>query len=201
MARKTSGRVETVGKILEVVMKDKAMYEKSSGGLTVSGGDPVFQPKFSIALLKEAKKRGLHTAVETCGCTNWEVLREILEHTDFLLFDIKAIDSRAHLEGTGADNRFIMENAKNAALMSSLTMRVRVPLIPGYNDSEYSIDQIARFITEEIGLPAESLSLLKYNKYMESKYERLDRGAQLKRLEPQSDEYFEKLNEIIRRRI
>lgn len=196
-ARKISGRVATVDEILDVVVKDRAMYEKSSGGLTVSGGDPVFQPEFTVALLKEAKKRGLHTAVETCGYTSWETLKEILEHTDHLLYDIKSVNERAHKIGTGVSNRRILENAKNAARLGHLTMQVRTPLIPGFNDSEEHIAQVADFVTGELGLPAGNLSLLKYNKYMEGKYESLDRGAQLIRLEPQSDEYFERLNAII----
>ena len=196
-ARKQEGKLMTVDEVMAVVMKDKAMYKTSGGGLTLSGGDPVMQPKFSEALLKKSKESGLHNAVETCGHTSWEVLESLLRHTDYLFYDIKSTDSQKHKLGTGFDNKLILENAKKAARMAR-DMHVRCPMIPGFNDTPEDVAATVRFVTKELGLPAERFTLLRYNKYAEGKYERLDRDDETPHYEPQTPEYMSQLESVIR---
>jgi pyruvate formate lyase activating enzyme len=195
-ARVIEGRYMTVGEIMDVVLKDRKMYEKNSGGLTLSGGDATMQPDFSAALLQSAKAHGLHTVIETCGYTKWEVLERLLRSTDFLFYDIKTLDSERHREGTGFGNELILENAVNAAKMMP-EMHVRCPMIPRFNDSKEDVDALARFVTEELKLPAENFTILRYNKYAEDKYARLDRDEGRTLFEPQSPEYMEMLNAVI----
>jgi len=181
---------------MAIVIKDKAMYKTSGGGITLSGGEPSMQPEFARALLSKSREMGLNTALETCGHVSWDVLKSLLEFTDFLLFDIKMMDSRRHRAGTGRGNELVLENARRAAALD-LTMTVRSPMIPGFNDSKDDVEAIARFVTDGLGLPAGRLSLLRYNKYAEGKYERLDRDDERPRFEPQSQEYFDELVSIV----
>ena len=195
-ARKLEGRSTTADEVMAIVIKDKAMYKTSGGGITLSGGEPSMQPEFARALLSKSREMGLNTALETCGHVSWDVLKSLLEFTDFLLFDIKMMDSRRHRAGTGRGNELVLENARRAAALD-LTMTVRSPMIPGFNDSKDDVEAIARFVTDGLGLPAGRLSLLRYNKYAEGKYERLDRDDERPRFEPQSQEYFDELVSIV----
>jgi pyruvate formate lyase activating enzyme len=187
-----------VDDIVTVVLKDRAMYNKSGGGLTLSGGEPTMQPEFSLALLRACREEGLHTAIETCGQTKWERLRELLHYTDYLFYDIKTLDSEKHRKGAGTGNERILENARKAAQIETLHMHVRSPMIPGYNDSKEDVTTIARFVTEELGLRSDRYTILRYNKYAEGKFSRLGRTAEQIHLEPQPVEYIESLNDIIR---
>jgi len=196
-ARKLEGTAITPEEVMAVVMKDKAMYKTSGGGITLSGGDPVMQPQFSLALLKKSKENGLHTAMETCGYTKWENLENLLKYTDYLFYDIKTIDREHHKTGTGCDNQLILENAIKAVAVVR-DMHVRCPMIPGFNDTEESVASIAKFVSKELRLPAERFTLLRYNKYAEGKYERLDRENEMPLLEPQATEYMVGLESIIR---
>ena len=195
-ARKLEGKLMTADEVMATVMKDKAIYKTSGGGITLSGGDPTMQPEFALALLRKSRGSGLNTALETCGHTSWDVLKSLLEYTDFLLFDIKTMDSQRHRTGTGHGNELILENAKKASALD-LAMTVRSPMIPGFNDSKEDVEAIARFVTSELMLPAGRLSLLRYNKYAEGKYERLDRDNERPRFEPQPQEYMDELTAIL----
>jgi pyruvate formate lyase activating enzyme len=153
------------------VMKDRKFYERSGGGVTLSGGDPMAQPKFSLALLKQCKEAGLNTAIETCGYTSWGVMEKLLEFTDLVLFDIKCLDSEKHKKATGKSNRRILDNVRKVARCKPL--RIRIPVIPGFNDSPEEIGEIVRFARSELGCT--NVDLMTYNKMGESKYERLNR--------------------------
>lgn len=195
-ARKLSGTEMTVGEIVGVVLKDLKFYETSGGGVTLSGGEPTFQPEFALTILEACKKSGLHTAIETCGYTSWEVLERFLECTDLVLFDIKHMDNEAHKEGTGISNEKILENAAKVAKVKA--MRVRVPLIPDFNDSEQDVRKIAAFAAT---LPNEvEIDLLAYNPLGEGKYESLGRGI-VEHKEVQDEEYVENLREVARREL
>ncbi|MBI2907608.1 MAG: glycyl-radical enzyme activating protein [Chloroflexi bacterium] len=170
-ARRLVGKYLSVAEIMHEVMKDRKFYENSGGGMTLSGGEPTAQPKFCYALLREAKRQGLHTALDTCGCVRWATLEKILSYVDLVLFDIKHLVAAKHREATGRSNALILENAKKVARLKA--MRIRVPLIPGFNDSVEDIGATARFVRSELG-PVE-IDLLPYNKMGEVKFERLDR--------------------------
>jgi pyruvate formate lyase activating enzyme len=188
------GREMTVDEVLEEVLRDKAFYDNSGGGITLSGGDPIMQPEFSLQLLRKCKEQGLHTVIETCGFTSWLTLKELLDHTDLILYDIKCLNPIKHQTTTGKHNRLILENAKKIA--KSKAMKVRVPLVPGFNDSVEDIRAILNFVKQKLKLGSEEIELLPYNKLGEGKYDRLDREGSRPSLEPQSEEHIRML-EII----
>lgn len=190
-ARQLSGEYMTVDEVMEEVLKDVVFYKNSGGGVTLSGGDPIAQSGFALAILKRCKEAGLHTALETCGYARWSTMEKLLKYTDLVLFDIKHMDAARHREGTGKPNSIILRNARRIAKLKPL--RVRVPLIPGFNDSAEHIRQLAKFVREKLGLV--DIDLLPYNKLGEVKHERLDRERP--HLETQNEEYVQELQAII----
>ncbi|MEZ6852810.1 glycyl-radical enzyme activating protein [Halodesulfovibrio aestuarii] len=176
------GRYMTVDEVMDEVERDRHFYETSNGGVTFSGGEPTMQSEFLIECLHEAHRRGLHTAIETCAMTTPEVFRNVLEHTDLVLTDIKHMDSRQHKLLTGAHNEQILENIAAAAAMGK-TLRIRVPLIPGCNDSAENIEETAKFVAS-LGSAVESLDILPYHRLGEPKWEQLDRTYPLLGVEP-----------------
>ncbi|MGI5935987.1 MAG: glycyl-radical enzyme activating protein [Oscillospiraceae bacterium] len=193
-ARTVAGQEMEAREILQVVLRDRAMYKNSGGGLTLSGGELTMQPGFSLELLRLAKEEGLHTVIETCGFCKWEILKSLLEYTDLVYYDIKCLDPEKHRQGTGVDNALILENAKKAAETANLV--VRIPLIPGYNDSNEEVAALARYARDVLNLAGDQVELLKYNNLGESKLEHLGRGNELKALNPQTDERFEELKQL-----
>lgn len=194
-ARKLAGKCLTVDEVIQEVVRDGKFYENSGGGLTLSGGEPTAQPEFALALLENCKDLGIHTVLETCGYASWPALEQLLEYTDLVLYDIKCVDNKRHYGATGKSNELILENAKRTAQTNP--MIVRVPMVPGFNDSKDEVLQIASFVKEELG-PIE-IELLRYNKWGEIKYERL--GRKSASLEEQEDDYFEELNNIVRKEL
>ena len=195
-ARKLSGTMMTVGEVVKEVLKDQKFFKSSGGGVTISGGEATFQPEFAIAILRECKKSGLHTAIETCGYTSWEVLERFFECTDLVLFDIKHIDNEAHKKGTGMSNEKILENAAKMANIKAI--RIRVPLIPGFNDSEQDIRMIAAYTAT---LPNEvEVDLLAYNPLGEGKFESLGKGS-VEHKEVQDEEHIKNLREMVKSEI
>ncbi len=169
------GRKATVEEILTEVQKDAVFYQRSSGGLTLSGGEPTAQPGFLLALLEEAEKKYINTAMETCGYAPYDVLREAAAHLDTLIFDIKHVDPAAHKKGTGVDNAPIIDNLKKLSReLADLPILVRTPVIPGFNDSEAVINAICDLVAS---LPGRQISyeMLPYHRLGTQKYAQLGR--------------------------
>lgn len=163
----------SVDEILAIVERDSAFYSRSGGGLTVSGGEPLMQAEFVAALLKEAKRRRIHTAMETCGCADWSKLESVCRYLDSLLFDIKTIDPRQHREFTGADNDIILDHLPNLRRsFPNLDILARTPLIPGFNDSREAVAAIVDYVRRIPGIRHE---LLPYHRMGQSKYQFLGR--------------------------
>ncbi len=127
------GRERSVEDVLRVVMQDKAFYENSGGGMTLSGGEPMFRFEFALALAKAAKEQGLHVAMETCGEASAAAYAAIFPYIDLFLFDYKETDPMRHKAYTGRDNTRILDNLArlNAA---GAEIVLRCPVIPGLND-------------------------------------------------------------------
>jgi len=132
-AKRICGREMTPDAVMHEVVKDSVFYSHSGGGLTLSGGEPLFQPDFAIELLRRAKAAGIHTALETCGFARADVVQEAAEYTDLFLYDYKETDSAMHRAFTGADNAVILENLQRLDEMGK-DIILRCPIIPGYND-------------------------------------------------------------------
>lgn len=132
-ALSVSGEVVSTQKILEEIKKDEVFYNTSGGGVTVSGGEPLFQPKFTAEILRLAKENGIHTAIETCGYASKTALLTVLKYCDYVLFDIKETDEENHLKFTGVSQKPILENLKTINDMK-IPFLIRLPIIPGLND-------------------------------------------------------------------
>lgn len=158
------------GDVLDAVEKDKLFYDQSGGGLTISGGEPTSRFEFSLALLKGAKKRGINTALDTCGYLPWEKLETLLGYADLVLYDLKHLDPKAHKDFTGRDNTLILENANKVA-EKGIPMRIRVPVIPGRNDTVKALAKTAEFVAE-LDKKGEvvAVDLLPYHPYAGAKY-------------------------------
>ncbi len=132
-ALEMSGAPMTVEEILAEVMKDKAFYDNSGGGMTVSGGEPLFHPAFTLSLLRAAKEKGLHTCIETSGFADWADVEALIPYVDLFLWDVKETDAALHKQYTGVDNARILENLHRLDAAGA-KMVLRCPVIPGCND-------------------------------------------------------------------
>lgn len=170
-AREIAGKEMTVEEIMTEIEKDRVFYEESSGGVTFSGGEPLFQPAFLINLLKKCKENGVNTAIETCGYSSWETLLSVSKYTDLFLFDIKVMDEQSHRKFTGVSNKMILENLKRLS-SNHRNILVRIPVVPGVNDSIENINKTAEFVSS---LGIKEVHLLPFHKGGVEKYRRLRR--------------------------
>ena len=189
-SRRLAGREATVDEVIGEALRDSKFYESSGGGLTLSGGEPSRQADFSLELLRRSKKEGLHTALDTCGAASWKTMETLLEYTDLVLYDVKCLDAAAHRKATGKSNGLILENLRKIA--KSRQTWIRVPLVPGFNDSEEEVRAIVTFVRREVG--PTRIDLHRYNPLGEEKYARLDRECAP--LAPQPEEYIKKLRQL-----
>ncbi|MEZ0536468.1 glycyl-radical enzyme activating protein [Caldicellulosiruptoraceae bacterium PP1] len=137
------GQKMSVYDIIDIVMKDKEYYDTSGGGLTLSGGEPLYQFEFALEILKKAKEHNISTCVETSGYTNKENLKNILPFVDIFLYDYKVTNSKKHKYLTGNDNRLIIENL-DYLYNKGCKIILRFPLIPGVNDDEEHLEAISK---------------------------------------------------------
>ena len=170
-ARRLVGNFMTPEMVVSEVLKDVVFYKNSGGGITLSGGEPTAQPEFALAVLKKSKEAGLHTTLDTCGYAPWPVMEKLLEYTDLFLYDIKCLDAKKHRQATGKSNQIILQNAKRIAQFKPI--RVRIPLIKGFNDSVQEVLEIGQFAEAELGVT--DIDLHPYNELGEIKYEWLNR--------------------------
>ncbi len=161
------GRPMSVEEVLDEVLADAVFYDVSGGGLTLSGGDPVAQPDFSLALLRAAKARGLATAIESCLYLSTATLLDFLPVTDLFLADLKAVDPVLHQRGTGFDNALILRNLWELA-DAGARMKVRLPLIPGHTATRENVEAVAAFVRSLRG--DIELELLNFNPLARDKY-------------------------------
>ncbi|MGA3014760.1 MAG: glycyl-radical enzyme activating protein [Bacteroidales bacterium] len=165
-ALKIGGYKITIEDLMKIVQRDR-QYWGSTGGITLTGGEPFIQPEFAHALLQRCHQSFIHTAVETCGNIPWRNLEPSLEYTDWILFDLKHMDDKSHLQMTGAGNKLILENARRLAAKYKGRLVFRMPVIPGFNDNDKNIKQLANFMNsirkDEINiLPLHHLGREKY---------------------------------------
>ncbi len=193
-AKEICGKEYLVDEVFKEVVKDKAYYETSNGGVTFSGGECMLQIDFLCEILKMCKENDIHTAVDTAGCVSWEHFEKILPYTDLFLYDIKCMDADAHKKWVGADNTLILENLKKL-LKSGVDIWVRIPVIPGVNDSIDEMKKIKSFFDEN-GYP-EKVELLPYHAMGEHKYSAIGKDAEVFSV-PDKDkmEEFKKLFEV-----
>lgn len=175
-AREICGKEYTVDEVIREILKDKAFYDNSDGGVTFSGGECMLQIDFLEEILKECKKNGIHTAVDTAGHVPFGCFERILPYTDLFLYDVKCFDSKKHKDYTGVSNELILSNLKRL-LESGKNVWIRIPIIPTVNDTEEEMLTIKTFLSS-CGMP-EKVELLPYHAMGEHKYAAIGKEAQI----------------------
>jgi pyruvate formate lyase activating enzyme len=166
-----SGTRMNVDDVMKEVRKDALFYANSDGGVTFGGGEPVAGGDFLLDLLRACRDEAFHTCVDTCGSCSRERFDKIVALTDLFLFDCKCMDSEQHKRLTGQDNALILANLR-AALASKTRTRIRVPLMPGLNDSDDNIGAMAAFLRE---FKVRDVDVMPYHAFGRNKYAALCR--------------------------
>lgn len=202
-AKQFGSREYTVEDVLDTVMPEKIFFDNSGGGVTFSGGECLSHPEFMTEVLSALHSAGIHTAVDTCGAVPLSTIISVLPYADLFLYDIKKMNPEEHLRFTGMSNEGILSNLKYLC-ENNANIIIRIPLIPGYTDSEEDIEATASFIENELGNRIIRCELLPYNKLAESKYGNKTIWTDytlgeypLEELEPQSGEYIKVLAGIM----
>ena len=196
-ARRLFGEVVSAEEVVHEAEKDSAFYHRSGGGVTLSGGEPTMQPEFATEILKGSLELGFHTAIETCGYVDWEILDKILAYLDLIYIDIKHMSSDRHKELTGVGNKLILENIKRIdEADAKLPLIVRIPVIPDVNDSAENIRKTAEFAGRLKRV--ERIELLPYHRYGLLMYRVLFRDYTLQKVGVPSEEHLNDLKNIIR---
>ena len=179
------GRTETVEAVLEEVLRDCAFYQNSGGGLTVSGGEPLMQSEFLLALLKGAKAAGLHTCIETCGYASQETIRKVAQYTDLFLFDVNETEEERHRKLTGVPFASILENLK---LLDSLGAKIilRCPLVPEINVRDAHLAEIARIAASLEHV--QEVNVMAYHRLGNGKYDALGKQNKMSGREAMTEE-------------
>lgn len=169
------GNSMTAEQVVDIAERESAFYRHGGGGLTLSGGEPFMQGEFAVEILREAKRRRINTAAETCGCCDTDILRQAAALLDEVMFDVKFLDEKKHIRYTGGSNRMILRNLEMLfEEFPNLHKHIRTPVIPGVNDNEEDIGAIADFLK---GRKNFTYELLPYHRFGERKYTMLGRSC------------------------
>ena len=191
------GKQVTAGDILKAVQDDAPFYRFEEGGMTFSGGEALAQPDFVEAVCRLIRQEGISTAVETCAHLPYEFLARTIPLLDYVMIDVKHIDSDAHRRGTGVGNELILENIRRLrADFPHMDLTLRTPVIPGFNDSEEAVAGMAAFAGS---LPNVRYELLPYHRLGESKYVKLGRDYSFQDISSPSAERMARLRGVASR--
>lgn len=195
--KKIIGRDVTVREVMKDVMKDEDYYRTTGGGLTLSGGECLCQADFSAALLRAAKENGITTAIESAATLSYDKIEKLLPYLDTYLMDIKHTNPEKHEKFTGRRNEIVLENAMKVARSGQCELIVRVPVIPGFNNTPEEISGIATFAATLPGV--KEIDLLPYHRLGQDKYTGLGREYKLDGIPPMEQDYLEKLLKVAER--
>lgn len=169
------GKRLSVSDVMAEAIKDEIFYFASGGGVTFGGGEPFYQVEFLRSLLKACQARGINTAIETCGVVDNATFTDVIETVDHVLMDLKHTDEKKHMEWVGGSCETVKKNWETLAKLKK-NVTCRIPVIPGFNDTVYEIEQIAKFVGS-IGIT--EINLLAYHNFGEGKYDGLNRVYQM----------------------
>jgi len=169
-ARALVGREMTVEEVMKEIRADASFFNQSGGGVTFSGGEPLLQHEFLLALLETCRMEGIHTTVDTTGFTSATILKSIEENTDLFLYDLKLFNDAMHREYTGVSNQIIFQNLKLLADWNKKVV-IRIPLIPSLNDDEENIRALGAFVASLQKI--QEIHLLPYHRSGIDKYQRI----------------------------
>ena len=192
-ALEIKGRAVSAGTLADEAVRLKPFFRRSGGGVTLSGGEPMLQAEFTHAVAALCRAAEIHVAMETTGHVAWAKLKRMTRIVDLFLYDLKHADPEQHRVFTGVDNRLILANLRRLA-KAGADVIVRVPLIPGHNDSAEDVRAITRLAREH---GARKLTLLPYNPATAGKYAWLRRRCPLKGAQRQSGEEIARLTEVV----
>ena len=194
-ARELVGHEMTVSEAMAEIEKDIPFFDESGGGATFSGGEPLLQPDFLLALLRACKDKEIHTALDTCGFASWKVLDRVRRYVDLFLYDLKIMDEARHQEYTGMTNKLILKNLRMLSEQAH-NIVLRLPIVPGINDSDENLRQIGEFAA---ALPhLNEVEVLPYHQIAIEKYHRLDKVYDLPETHPPSDARVAEIVQILR---
>lgn len=192
----TYGEEQTVKEVLDRVQEDEMFYARSGGGMTVSGGEPFSQGDYVFSLLREARTRRIKTAVETCGVAKWENIEPCLQYLNNIMFDVKSMNEEKHIEFTGLSNDLPLENLRKIReACPNKEIRVRTPIVPGFNDTVEDVKAIIEFIETLPGAPVE-YEALEYHRMGQPKYDYLGREYEIKET-ALADGLYEEISKLV----
>jgi pyruvate formate lyase activating enzyme len=193
-AREMCGKSVGAGELTHQILKERVFFEQSGGGVTLTGGEPLSQPEFAIAILRECKRYELHTALDTSGFASPSVIMETIPYTDLFLYDIKTMNPEKHREFTGVDNEIILSNLRKLS-SAGAHIWARMPFIPGLNTDMENLSATGSFLS---GLGSVSqLNLLPYHSAAEDKHNRWGIKFSLKGLRPPTEQSLRNAARII----
>ena len=194
-AREMVGREVRANDLLAELARDLPFFDESGGGVTFSGGEPLWQPDFLHELLQGCRVQEMHTAVDTCGAVSWGAIEAIRPFTDLFLYDIKMMDEDRHRAATGVGNRPILANLRRLSELGH-AVQLRLAIIPGMNDDEANLRATAEFAAS---LPQiEGLSILPYHSTARDKYGRLGLNYPLDELRPPDEAQMAAIADLLR---
>lgn len=171
-ALKIAGEDRALEDLVKVCLQDRDFYEESGGGVTLSGGEVLAHPRMAKQLIEALKAEHIHVAIETSGFTKYETFDDVTAAVDLIIIDVKHWQTEAHLQGTGVSNELCLNNLRHA-LQAGRRLLVRIPVIPGYNDSPEDAEAFCKLFKE---LGVQKVQLLSFHQYGEKKYELLGRS-------------------------
>jgi len=195
-ALKVVGREMSVDEVMAEIEKDRPFYRRSGGGITIGGGEPLVQYRFTASLLEAAQEEYLNTAIETCGYAPWDHFEAVLRHVDLLQFDLKHMDPLRHRELTGQSNELILDNLRKVrSVKAPQDVIIRIPIVPGCTDAVENIRAAAEFAA---GLGFGQIELVPYHRLGASKYAQYGMAYHLAGCEPPAEADVARLRKIVR---
>ena len=194
-ALETFGTYYTVNELYDIIRRDASYYKSSGGGVTIGGGEASMHTDFTLALIRKCKQNFIHVAVDTCGYTVNDTAFQVLSEADLLLYDIKGMDPEAHIRDTGVSNELILSNLRRLDKLN-IPIIIRMPLIPGHNDSDEAIEKAAEFMSALKNL--DRVDLMNYHTFGVTKYAQIGKDYELE-LSPLSQERLEEIQAILAR--
>jgi pyruvate formate lyase activating enzyme len=193
-AREMIGRVVSVDQVMEEIERDIPFYDQSGGGVTFTGGEPMFQREFLYESLLACNKQGIHTTLDTSGYASWEGFEIVYPHVNLFLYDLKLMDEIKHKQFTSVSNQMILDNLRKLSKAMAHIV-VRIPLIPGVNDDDENIELFAAFLAD---LPyLDGVELMPYHEIGLAKYQALGMNYKLKETRPTSRQHIEEIEKIL----
>lgn len=194
-AIKQWGKPMTVEECMEVIRKDKGYYDRSGGGVTVSGGDPLLQSDFVRELFKACKAEGIQTCFESTFHGKWSEIEKILPYTDIIISDLKHMNNEEHKEVVGVGNEIVLENLTKLSELGKHFI-LRIPVIPNVNDDMENIKASAEFIINKMGNRINTVQLLSFMRLGEEKYTSLNIPYPMEEVRLHRKSFQKRVNDI-----